>query len=89
MSSLREQLTATFADAFAACGLERKFGQVVVSQRPDLGQFQCNGALAAADVHKDNSRQIAQGVIDALEQREALANVSLTGPGFINITLAD
>jgi arginyl-tRNA synthetase len=89
MSSLREQLTATFADAFAACGLERKFGQVVVSQRPDLGQFQCNGALAAAGVHKDNSRQIAQGVIDALEHREALANVSLTGPGFINITLAD
>ncbi|HXV41439.1 MAG TPA: arginine--tRNA ligase, partial [Anaerolineae bacterium] len=67
----------------------RKFGEVVVSQRPELGQFQCNGALAAANIQKTNPRGLAQSVIEALEPREAFAQVSLAGPGFINIQLAD
>ncbi|HXV99280.1 MAG TPA: arginine--tRNA ligase, partial [Anaerolineae bacterium] len=89
MTSLRELLTTSFADAFEAHGLDRKFGEVVVSQRPELGQFQCNGALAAANIQKTNPRGLAQSVIEALEPREAFAQVSLAGPGFINIQLAD
>jgi arginyl-tRNA synthetase len=48
MSSLKDKLSDYFAAAFEANGLDRQFGEVVVSQRPDLGQFQCNGALPGA-----------------------------------------
>lgn len=91
--SLIEILTELFSDAFEACGLERSYGQVVISQRPDLGQFQCNGALPAAGRMKKklkkkvNPRMIAQQVVDALAQPEIFKNISLAGPGFINITL--
>ena len=89
MTSLKQLLTTSFADAFEARGLDRKFGEVVVSQRPELGHFQCNGALAAARIQKKNPSGIAQSVINALEHREAFAEVSLAEPGFINILLAD
>ncbi len=89
MSSLKELLTTSFADAFETCGLDRKFGEVVISHRPELGQFQCNGALTAARVEKKNPRAIAQSVINALDHREVFAEVSLAGPGFINIVLSD
>src|SRR5688500_3730593 len=89
MTSLKQLLATAFADAFEARGLDRKFGEVVISQRPKLGHFQCNGALAAARIQKKNPGSIAQSVIDALEHREAFAEVSLAEPGFINILLAD
>ncbi len=89
MTPLKELLTTSFANAFEAQGLDRKFGEVVVSQRPELSQFQCNGALAAAHIQKTNPRGLAQRIIDALEPREAFAEVFLAGPGFINILLAD
>lgn len=91
--SLIETLTDLFSDAFEACGLERSYGQVLISQRPDLGQFQCNGALPAAGRMKKklkkkvNPRVVAQQVVDALAQPEIFADISLAGPGFINITL--
>lgn len=87
--SLLEELTAIFADAFEQAGLERSYGEVVVSQRPDLGQFQCNGALPAAGRAKQKPREVAQRVVDALAQPERFREVSLAGPGFINISLAD
>jgi arginyl-tRNA synthetase len=62
---------------------------VTVSDRPDLGQFQCNGALPAAGRAKRNPREVAQAVIDALAERGHLADVSIAGPGFINLTLTD
>ena len=46
--SLLGSLSDRFGDAFEALGLDRSFGEVVVSSRPDLAQFQCNGALPAA-----------------------------------------
>jgi arginyl-tRNA synthetase len=93
MISLKEFLTTIFADAFEACGLERAYGEVVASNRPDLGQFQCNGALAAAKAvgnsRSQNPRAIAQKVIEALKSQEPFAQVSLAGPGFINVSLSD
>ncbi len=87
--SLTATLSQTFGDAFASQGLDRSFGLVVVSARPDLAQFQCNGAMAAAkDAHK-NPREVAQSVIDSLEDTAPFAGLELAGPGFINITLTD
>ena len=48
MSSLKRNISEKFGKIFQEMGFEAKFGQVVESQRPDLCQFQCNGALAVA-----------------------------------------
>ncbi|WP_026873066.1 arginine--tRNA ligase [Inquilinus limosus] len=89
MSSLASKLTETVAAAFAAEGLPPEFGLVTVSNRPDLGQFQCNGALAAAKQARANPREIAQRVADRLAANPDFDNVSLAGPGFINLSLTD
>ena len=88
MPSLTERLTEITSDAFAECGYDPRYGEVNVSDRPDLGQFQCNGALAAAQAHKANPREIAQQVAGLLTANDALDEVSIAGPGFINLTLA-
>ncbi len=89
MQSLLSHLSELFAHAFEAAGLDRAFGEVVVSQRPDISQFQCNGALPAAKAAKQNPRAVAQSVLDAVQSRDIFADLSLAGPGFINITLTD
>lgn len=89
MQSLLAKLSALFGDAFEANGLDRTFGEVTVSQRPDLGQYQCNGALPAAKQMKGNPRAVAQQVLDSLGEREIFTDLSLAGPGFINISLTD
>lgn len=89
MESLTNRLTEIVSDAFAACGHDRGYGAVDVSDRPDLGQFQCNGALAAAKAQKTNPRQIGEAVAKILRADVAFRDVSLAGPGFINLTLTD
>ena len=90
MQPLSDLLTGLLSDAFSRCGLDPTYGQVVISQRPDLCQFQCNGALAAARVVQQNPRAVAQAVVAAILQRDAyFANVEIAGPGYINLTLAD
>jgi arginyl-tRNA synthetase len=86
---LSEQLTRQFQQAFEKCGLNSEFGKVVPSQRPELSNYQCNGALPAAQSAKTNPRQIAQKVLDALENKEIFSAISIDGPGFINVTLSD
>ena len=87
--SLLDTLTAAFSRAFAACGLDPQFSRVIVSDRPDLGQFQCNGALAAAKAQKRNPRAIAEAIIGTLAAEELFSDLSIAGAGFINITVSD
>jgi len=85
MSDLRSRLSGAAEAAFAALGLSGEFGRVGASDRPDLADFQCNGALAAAKSLKRNPREIAQAVADALRAEPAISEVSVAGPGFINL----
>ncbi len=89
MGSLADKLTVVFSDAFESAGYDRNYGEVRVSDRPDLCQFQCNGALAAAKAYRTNPRKIAQNAIESVSAPELFDNLSLAGPGFINIVLAD
>ncbi|MCP4306338.1 MAG: arginine--tRNA ligase [bacterium] len=89
MMSLTATLSQMFGDAFASQGLDTSYGTVVVSARPDLAQFQCNGAMAAAKQAKKNPREVAQSVIDNLVDKTPFAELGLAGPGFVNITLTD
>ncbi|MBT8248440.1 MAG: arginine--tRNA ligase [Acidimicrobiia bacterium] len=87
--SLLSNLTDRFGAAFASLGLDPGLGTVTVSDRPDLAQFQCNGALAAARAAGRAPRDIAQDVIDAVGDPDVFAELGIAGPGFINITLTD
>lgn len=89
MSSIKSKLTELFSHAFKECGYDSKFGLIVESQRPDLGQFQCNGALAAAKSAKKNPVEIAKNIIANLKGNEMLFDLSTAGSGFINITVED
>lgn len=89
MSSLSGALTDLVVRVFAELGLPTEYGRVTPSNRPDLGQFQCNGALAAAKAAKQNPRAIAEQVMAKLQALPQLRDISLAGPGFINLSLAD
>lgn len=87
--SLFDQLTNLTAAAFARIGLDPSLGEVVRSQRPELGQFQVNGALAGAKQAGRNPRQIAEEVAEALRHDERILTVEVAGPGFLNISVTD
>jgi len=88
MSDLKRSLGDAVAAVFAAQGLPAELGRVTASDRPDLADFQCNGALAAAKVAKKPPREIAAAVVDALSGRPELASVEIAGLGFINMRVS-
>jgi arginyl-tRNA synthetase len=87
--TLIDKLTAIFGAAFASLGLDAGHGAVSVSQRPELAQFQCNGALPAAKAAGKAPRDLAADVLAAITDRSMFAELDVAGPGFINITLTD
>jgi arginyl-tRNA synthetase len=89
MMSLTQGLSRAVGEAFVAEGLSPAFGQVSLSDRPDLCQFQCNGALAAAKQAKANPREIAGRIAARLKHDPRFAKVDIAGPGFINLDLSD
>jgi len=89
MSSLSNLLSETVGRAFAAEGLDAAFGKVIVSNRPDLAQYQCNGALAAAKAAKQPPRAIAEKIAERLKAEPIFREVTLAGPGFINLNMTD
>ncbi len=89
MGSLKEVISNIFSEVFKRKGMDSKFGSVVLSQRADLGQFQCNGALAASKGAGRNPREIAEEIVLDLEKNKIFSDLSIAGPGFINIKLDD
>ena len=79
MTSLLAELSAIAGAAFAAEGLSPSLGQVQVSDRPDLAQFQCNGALAAAKTAKANPRAIAEKIAARLRESPLFGEVDDRG----------
>jgi len=89
MSSLIAQLSDILGQVFESEGLDKSFGRVIVSDRPDLAQFQCNGAMSAAKAAKKNPRAVAEGVVAKLKDNPIFSKIEIAGPGFINLTLTD
>ena len=89
MASITRHLSDLFGSAFAGLGLDPALGTVVASQRPELGQFQCNGALAAAKAAGRNPRELAEEIAAVVAGDPAVASVSIAGPGFINVDVTD
>ena len=89
MTDLRTDLGEAVAAAFAAEGVEASVARVTASDRPDLADFQSNGALAAAKALKANPRELAGRVAERLAADPRLSRVEVAGPGFINLKLSD
>ena len=84
---IRSLLSQRIEAAFTALGLS---GQVLLqsASRPDFGDYQANGVMAAAKRAGKNPHEVAQAVIDAIDLDGIASDLSVAGPGFINITLA-
>ena len=88
MEKILDIISAKMAAAFAEAGYEPGFGRVTVSNRPDLCEYQCNGALAAAKQYKCAPIMIAKAVVEKLNA-EDYSLVEAVMPGFINLKLSD
>ena len=88
MEKILDIITAKMQQAFADAGYDASFGRVTVSNRPDLCEYQCNGALAAAKQYKCAPIQIANAVAEKLDAAD-YSMVEAVMPGFINLKLSD
>ena len=88
MEKILDIITAKMQQAFADAGYDASFGRVTVSNRPDLCEYQCNGALAAAKQYKCAPIQIAKAVAEKLNP-EDYSPIDAVMPGFINLKLSD
>ncbi len=89
MMSLLKELSVLTGKTFVAEGFPAEMGAVRVSDRPDLAQFQCNGAMIAAKQAKKNPRAVAESVVARLKDNPVFSKVEIAGPGFINLNVTD
>lgn len=82
---LQEELSAAFEKA----GYDKKYAKVGVSNRPDLCQYQCNGALAAAKEYHKAPIQMANEVVEFLKDSKSFKEIVAQAPGFINMSVSD
>lgn len=87
MKKLLELITEEFEKAFDACGYDTKLGKVGISNRPDLCQYQCNGAMAGAKLYHKAPIMIANDVVAAIGENPMFQSVEAVNPGFININV--
>ena len=87
MEKILDIITEKMQQAFTDAGFDPSFGRVTVSNRPDLCEYQCNGALAAAKQYKCAPIQIARAVVEKLDESD-YSLVEAVMPGFINLKLS-
>ncbi len=88
MKKILDIITTKMQQAFVDAGYDASFGRVTVSNRPDLCEYQCNGALAAAKQYKCAPIQIANAVAAKLDAAD-FSMIDAVMPGFINLKLSD
>ena len=87
MKKILDRITSEMKQAFVDCGYEESYAKVTLSNRPDLCEYQCNGAMAAAKAYKKKPIDIAHQVKEKLADSEMFSLVDAVMPGFINLKL--
>ena len=87
--NLRDELDARIAGALAACGAPDHPALVVAASKPEFGDYQANGAMAAAKALRKSPRDLAQALLDVLDKGDVIASAEIAGPGFINLRLSE
>ena len=85
MKKLMEQMAEELSAAFEKSGYDPSYGKVTVSNRPDLCEFQCNGAMAGAKAYKKAPFMIADDVVAYLKDSQVFSMAEVVKPGFINL----
>lgn len=88
MDKLLTIISEHVSSAFLAAGYESSYGRATVSNRPDLCEYQCNGAMPAAKAYHKAPIQIANDVAVQLRDDAAFSEVQAAAPGFLNLRLA-
>lgn len=88
MMSLRALLAERVTQAFEQVGLAGAPPVIQLAAKPEFGDYQANGVMGAAKRLGENPRVVAQRVVDALDLEGIASDVSIAGPGFINVTFA-
>lgn len=87
MKKILDLITAEITQAFVDCGYDAKYGKVTLSNRPDLCEYQCNGAMAAAKEYKKAPFMIADEVAAKLVETSMFSMAESVKPGFLNLKL--
>lgn len=88
MQKMIDLIVAELTPAFTACGYDEKYVKVTVSNRPDLCEYQCNGAMAAAKAYKKKPIDIANEVVEKAKESAMFSELNAVMPGFINLRIA-
>ena len=88
MKKIIDLIEAEVVKAFESAEIDTKFAKVSLSNRPDLCEYQCNGAMAAAKQYRKAPIMIANAVVEKLQESDCFAEVAAVNPGFINIKVS-
>ena len=88
MKTLIDSISAEVTKAFTDNGYDAKYGKVTLSNRPDLCEYQCNGAMAAAKEYKCAPFMISDKIAESLKDNAMFESVESVKPGFINLKLS-
>ncbi len=89
MQKILDLISEEIKKAFEAAGYDQELGRVTLSNRPDLCEFQCNGAMAGAKKYHKAPLMIAQDVAEKLQESGVLSEVSAVAPGFLNMKVKE
>jgi len=89
MKFLIDLISEQLAGAFERAGFDAAYGKATLSNRPDLCEYQCNGALAAAKQYHKAPIQIANAVLDALGKNKMFSSAEAVMPGFLNLKISE
>ena len=89
MKKLMELMAEELASAFEKAGYDPSYGKVTVSNRPDLCEYQCNGAMAGAKAYKKAPFMIADDVVVYLKDSKIFSMAEVVKPGFINLRVRE
>lgn len=88
MKAIIDLITEEVSNAFARAGYDASYGKVSLSNRPDLCEYQCNGAMAAAKAYRKAPVMIANDVVANLKDSSLLEMAEAVKPGFINLKVS-
>ena len=88
MKKILDLISQEVMNAFEACGYEAAYGKTGISNRPDLCEYQCNGAMAGAKKYKKAPIMIANDVVAKLQDNEMFESIEAVNPGFINMKIS-
>ena len=89
MKKFIDYITEEMMAAFEKAGYDKDYGKVTISNRPDLCEYQCNGAMAGAKKYKKAPLMIAEEVVECLEGSPVFSSAQAVKPGFINLKIQE